>query len=294
MSMLEYRQLEALGAVIEQGGFDKAAEFLGLTQSAVTQRVKQLETWAGKPLVVRSNPPVPTDAGLPLYTHFRKIRLLEEDLQQVSDEGISGTSVSLGVNASTLGSWFLPALSRIMRSVLVDLHVGEANIIHQELQLGRLAGCISIRSKASRGCSVEYLGNLVLRCVAGSRFQQQYFPRGIEVEAMKSTPVVLFHPESQMLRMFQKSVMEVVPFDVPAHIIPSQNEYLQLISDGAAYGFLPEPLFIRYREEKGLVDLSPASPIALPQYWHHWGIESEILEFITYQIRDEAKAGLRR
>ena len=290
--MFEYRQLEALGAVIENGGFDRAADALGLTQSAVTHRVKQLETGLGKPLLVRSNPPVLTEAGLPLYRHFRKIRLLEEDLAAELEGGASGTQLSIGVNASTLGSWFLPVLRSIMKLTLVDLHIGEAKVVHNQLQRGNLAGCISIRSKSTRGCYVDYLGKLVLRCVSTKDFRQRYFPRGIREAEMKAAPLALFHPESQMMRMYQKNVLGIAPFDVPSHIIPHQHGYLQMISDGVAYGFIPEPLFHKYQAARGLIDLSPVAPIVIPQYWHRWGIDSNLLNRITGKIREEARASL--
>ena len=290
--MYDHRQLEALGAVIECGGFDRAADMLGLTQAAVTLRVKHLERDAGKPLLIRSNPPEPTAAGRLLHNHFRKIRLLEEDLKSEWDGEISGKPLSLGVNASTLGSWFLPLLRQIMKSTLVDLHVGEAKVVHNLLQQGALAGCISIRSKASRGCYVEFLGNLVLRCVSTREFKQKHFPQGITAQAMGITPAVLFHPESQMMRFFQKSALNIAPFDVPAHYIPTQQESLQLISDGAAYGFLPDPLFLRYQADRGLIDLSPVTPIVIPQYWHRWGIESDLLTQITLKLRKEARRDL--
>ncbi len=290
--MFEYRQLEALGAVIECGGFDRAAEALGLTQSAVTHRVKHLETYVGKPLVVRSNPPVPTDAGIPLYSHFKKMRLLEKDLQLDMSGGITGQPLSLGVNASALGSWFRPVLKHIMKSTLVDLHVGEANVVHHLLQQGNLAGCISIRSKPSRGCYVDYLGELVLRCVATRDFRTRYFPRGITEDEMKKAPAVLFHPESQMMRIFQKKVMGVAPFDVPTHIIPAQHEYLEMISSGVGYGFMPEPLFQTMQADRELIDLSPLGPIIIPQYWHRWGIDSQLLSGVTARIREEAASRL--
>jgi LysR family transcriptional regulator (chromosome initiation inhibitor) len=290
--MYEYRQLEALGTVIECGGFDKAADVLGLTQSAVTHRIKHLETYVGKPLLVRSNPPVPTEEGIPLFRHFKKMRLLEEDLKKEMEGGISSKALSLGVNASTLGSWFLPVLRTVMKSTLMDLHVGEANVVHNLLQEGKLAGCLSIRSKASRGCYVEYLGRLVLRCVATREFKQRYFPRGIKPEKMISAPAVLFHPESQMMSMFQKFVLGVTPFDVPTHIIPPQHEYIQMIKEGVAYGFMPELLFNQLQVSHKLVDLSPLAPIIIPQYWHRWGIESDLLELVTARIRVEAKVHL--
>ncbi|MDC7223046.1 MAG: ArgP/LysG family DNA-binding transcriptional regulator [Spirochaetales bacterium] len=291
--MFEYRQLEALGAVIECGGFDRAANMLGLTQAAVTLRVKQLETHAGKPLLIRANPPVPTEEGRLLHTHFKKIRLLEEDLEKEWNMGVSGRPLPLGVNASTLGSWFHPALRYIMKSTLVNIHIGEANVVHDLLQKGLLAGCISIRSKSFRGCYVEYLGQLVLRCVATREFRKRYFSQGVTPEAMEKAPAVMFHQESQMMQLYQKDSLKITPFDVPAHIIPSQKENLQLICDGAAYGFLPEQLFQRHQADEELIDLSPLNPIVLPQYWHRWGIESSLLEMVTEKIREEARIQLK-
>jgi LysR family transcriptional regulator, chromosome initiation inhibitor len=290
--MFDQRQLEALGAVIECGGFERASDTLGLTQAAVTLRIKQLETFAGKPLLIRSNPPVPTDEGRLLHTHYKKVRLLEEDLEKTWNKGVSGKGLSLGVNASTLGSWFLPALGYIMKSSLVDIHVGEANVVHGLLQQGTLAGCISIKSKSSRGCYVEYLGQLVLRCVASRDFRQRYFPQGVTEEAMKKAPSVLFHRESQMMNFYQRDSLGLEPFDVPSHIIPSQGVYLKMICDGLAYGFLPETRFHRYQADGTLIDLTPLTPIILPQYWHRWGIESELLTGITQKIREEARTHL--
>ncbi len=40
--MFDYKLLAALAAVVEQGGFERAAQALGLSQSAVSQRIKLL------------------------------------------------------------------------------------------------------------------------------------------------------------------------------------------------------------------------------------------------------------
>lgn len=58
--MIDYRLLQALSAVIEQGGFERAALVLHLTQSAISRRIKQLESVLGKPVLLRSSPPAPT------------------------------------------------------------------------------------------------------------------------------------------------------------------------------------------------------------------------------------------
>ncbi|WP_147461512.1 LysR family transcriptional regulator, partial [Pseudomonas savastanoi] len=55
--MFDYKLLSALAAVIEQAGFERAAQVLGLSQSAVSQRIKLLEVRIGLPVLVRATPP---------------------------------------------------------------------------------------------------------------------------------------------------------------------------------------------------------------------------------------------
>ena len=52
-----------LAAVIDEGGFEAAARHLSLTQSAVSQRIRALETSLGRPALTRARPPAPTEAG---------------------------------------------------------------------------------------------------------------------------------------------------------------------------------------------------------------------------------------
>ena len=55
--MLDYKLLAALDAVVRDGSFEQAARSLNITQSAVSQRIKQLERVAGQVLLVRASPP---------------------------------------------------------------------------------------------------------------------------------------------------------------------------------------------------------------------------------------------
>lgn len=49
MKRPDYRTLQALDAVIRERGFERAAQKLCITQSAVSQRIKQLENLFGQP-----------------------------------------------------------------------------------------------------------------------------------------------------------------------------------------------------------------------------------------------------
>ena len=73
--------LECLASIVEEGGFERAAVRLSVTQSAVSQRLRALEAQVGTVLLVRSRPVKPTSAGRLLIKHAMQMRLLRADLE---------------------------------------------------------------------------------------------------------------------------------------------------------------------------------------------------------------------
>lgn len=63
MRGLDYKWIEALDAVVAQGGFERAAEELYISQSAVSQRIKQLERFLAQPVLIREQPPKTDTCG---------------------------------------------------------------------------------------------------------------------------------------------------------------------------------------------------------------------------------------
>ena len=61
--MFDYTQLATLSAILRHGAFDAAAVELGITQSAVSQRLRALEDRVGQPLVQRGTPCTGTALG---------------------------------------------------------------------------------------------------------------------------------------------------------------------------------------------------------------------------------------
>ena len=78
--MLDARQLDALAAVVDHGGFGPAAQALSLTLAAVSLRIKALEHQMGQRLLVRGKRVRATAAGQALLAHVRQVRLMEADL----------------------------------------------------------------------------------------------------------------------------------------------------------------------------------------------------------------------
>ena len=69
MSTFDPAALECLAAIVEEGGFERAAQRLNVTQSAVSQRLRTLETSLGRLLVVRSRPLRLTEPGKVAVKH---------------------------------------------------------------------------------------------------------------------------------------------------------------------------------------------------------------------------------
>ena len=74
MSTYDPDALECLAAIVEEGGFERAAQRLSVTQSAVSQRLRALEAQVGTVLIVRSRPLKATAAGLLLHVALKLAR----------------------------------------------------------------------------------------------------------------------------------------------------------------------------------------------------------------------------
>ena len=68
--------LETLLVILEEGSFEVAAAVLGITPSAVSQRIKALEQKTGRILLHRSTPVTATEAGEILLQSARRMALI--------------------------------------------------------------------------------------------------------------------------------------------------------------------------------------------------------------------------
>lgn len=103
--------LQVFSAIVEEGGFSKASERLGLTQSAVSHRIKQLEEITGATLINRTTRYVKvTDVGQRLYNHSR-LNLAELERTLSSLKSMSEAPLSLTTISSLATKWLLPKLS---------------------------------------------------------------------------------------------------------------------------------------------------------------------------------------
>lgn len=103
--------IQVFNAIVEECSFSRASERLGLTQSAVSHRVKQLEEITGVKLINRTTRTIKvTDAGQRLYNQSR-LTLIELERTLSSLGSMSESHLSLTTISSLATKWLLPRLS---------------------------------------------------------------------------------------------------------------------------------------------------------------------------------------
>src|SRR3989344_3547857 len=145
MSTYDPAALECLAAIVEEGGFERAAQRLNVTQSAVSQRLRALEAQVGSVLIVRSRPLRPTSAGQLLLKHTKQMRLLradlERDLHELAPSAPGGTRederISIAINADSIATWAMGALHELVRQRLpLEIIVDDQDFTQEWLRSG--------------------------------------------------------------------------------------------------------------------------------------------------------------
>lgn len=120
---MDFRQLEALVAVIEEGSFSKAGALLHTAQSNISTRVKNLESELGVALIDRASME-PTPEGRTVLERARRILQEEEsigvDVRSMA-ESVQG-DVSIGIIGTT-GRWLIPQVIERQRSELPNVNL---------------------------------------------------------------------------------------------------------------------------------------------------------------------------
>ncbi|WP_419902761.1 LysR family transcriptional regulator ArgP [Kiloniella sp.] len=291
MTMFDYRQLATLTAILEEGSFERAAQKLFITQSAVSQRLRQLEDTLGQTLVVRSTPLTATSAGQRLLKHYKQVSLLEneldDDLRNQDEEGF--TSLTIGLNADSIGTWFFDAVKSFVfdNNILLDLKVDDQDQTHHLLRTGEVLGCISGSASAVQGCRCIPLGQMIYRPLASPEFIDRYAPDGLSYENVSITPVAVFNRKDSLQHRYLEQKFGVTKF--PHHLIPTCDGFLSALLKGFAYGLVPDQQGQEHIEVGTLTSIDPNYEIPIPLYWHVWNLQTDLMKGLTQALVAEAR-----
>ena len=293
--MFDYKLLSALAAVVEQAGFERAAQVLGLSQSAISQRIKLLEARIGQPVLIRATPPTPTEIGRRLLNHVQQVRLLERDLQSavpaLDDEGLP-ERLRIALNADSLATWWAPAVGDFCaeQHLLLDLVVEDQTVGLKRMRAGEVAACLCASERPVAGARSVLLGAMRYRALASPAFIARHFPEGVSPALLSKTPALVFGPDDFLQHRYLAALGVDGGFE--HHLCPSSEGFIRLAEAGLGWGLVPE-LQVREQLECGrLVELLPDKPIDVPLYWHHWRNGGQRLSQLTEHLSRSASRWL--
>ena len=300
--MLDVRQLEALATVIEQGSFGAAAKALSITLSAVSLRIKSLESSLGQRLLVRGKQVHATPAGQALLVHVKQVQLMEADLVDslqgsTPDKATRMQSLSVAVNADSLTSWFLPGVAGLLarHRLLLDIVVDDQDHTHDALKSGEVAGCVTTLAQAMRGCVADPLGTMRYRCVAAPSLMAQWSAPGtghaaggVSAHRLLATPAVIFNRKDALQDQYLAQHIGLQGALYPRHFVPAVDAFELALELGMGWGMVPDLLLAARTNRPALVEILPDRPVDVALYWQHWAREPLSAQRLTQAVRQAA------
>ena len=286
-------QLAALAAVVDHGTFEAAARHLHVTTSAVSQRIRALESSVGQVLVRRTTPCRPTAEGEPLVRLARQTALLYgEALGAVMEAERARVDLPVAVNADSLATWFRPVLAEVGRwdGVALSLQVEDQAFSTELLRRGDVLGAVTSDPVPVQGCVVEPLGVLRYRPAATPEFAERW-RRGRALDWARM-PVVVFNDKDAL----QHDVLAGRGLGAPpvVHRVPTSADFWEAIRLGLGWGLLPEPQLDPGLAAGELVVLAMRQHVDVHLCWQRWRLDSVTLGRLGSAVHAAARDGLRR
>ncbi|MCI1192660.1 LysR family transcriptional regulator ArgP [Calidifontimicrobium sp. SYSU G02091] len=298
--MLDYTLLEALAAVVREGSFERAAQALHLTPSAVSQRVRLLEQRIGQVLVVRGAPCSATAVGLQLLRHVEQVALLEADLRAalpvLAEAGVGTPTLRVAVNADSLATWFVPAMAAFCAGgdALLDVSLDDEAHTAERLKRGDVLAAVTTLAAPVQGCRSVALGRLRYVACASPGFVAAHFAAGIDAAALARAPCLTFNPKDRLQDRWIESLQVGAPVAPPRHWLPSTHAFVDACAAGLGWGLHPAVL-VRPRLERGeLVALRAGHDLHVPLHWQHPRLASPRLQRLTDAVVAAAARVLER
>lgn len=277
-------QLAALVAVVDHGTFEAAARALHVTPSAVSQRVRALESAVGQVLVRRAAPCTATDAGLVLVRLGRAQALLEAEARSALQPTRAGrTELGVAVNADSLATWFRDVLTTVATwdDVWLRLEVEDQAHSHELLRRGEALAAVTSDQVPVQGCSVEHLGTMRYHAAAATWLAERHADRA-GVPDWRRLPMVVFNPKDTLQHDLLAGLGVAAP---PAHRVPTSADFLAAVTAGLGWGMLPEEQLAPLERDGRLVRLAADRPVGVPLHWQRWRLDSPLLDRLTEAVR---------
>ncbi|WP_209707793.1 LysR family transcriptional regulator ArgP [Crossiella equi] len=286
MDDLPLDQVRTLLAAVDEGTFEAAARVLHVTPSAVSQRIKALEQRVGRVLLQRAKPVRLTESGMVLARYGRQLALLAQDARAelgLPEDG-RPTSLPVAVNADSLATWFLTALTRVPEHLQVCFTLLREDQDHTTdlLREGLVLAAVTSSPEPVQGCSVRPLGTMRYRAMANPAFAARWLAGDVR-ELLPEAPVVVFDSKDDLQHRFARELTGRAP-SVRQHFVPASDVFLATVVRGLGWGMIPDVQAREHEAEGTLVEIASGHPVLVPLHWQQWKLDSPPLAALAEAV----------
>lgn len=299
MDELPLEQVRTLLAVVDEGTFDAAASALHVTPSAVSQRVKSLEQRTGRVLLMRTKPVRPTESGEVVIRFARQLARLERDaraeLGMGAADGLGPVRLPMAVNADSLATWFLPALTRVPQDPPVCFELYREDEAHTTalLREGQVMAAVTSSPDPVAGCTVRALGLVRYLAVASPGFAARYLT-GAPAQDLCEAPLIVFDRRDELQDAFVRGLTDGASGASRArHHVPTSEGFRDAVAAGLGWGLVPQTQADPLIRSGRLLELAPERPLDVPLYWQQWKLDSPALALVARVVAESAQESLR-
>jgi LysR family transcriptional regulator (chromosome initiation inhibitor) len=291
---IDSAQLDTFAAVIDEGSFDAAARKLHITPSAVSQRIKALESRLGHVLIQRTKPARSTAAGEAVLRLARQVDLLEVEAVAAVKGKLEGLRLPVAVNADSLNGWFLPALLDVPTELVAAFDIRQEDQDHSAelLRNGTVLAAVTADPRPVQGCRVRALGKMRYLAIATPEFAERWLTGRPLAEALQTAPMMVFNAKDKLQERLTRKVTRR-RLDPPVHTIPAPGAFVRAIRLGLGWGMIEEEAVEADLAAGRLMDVAPGKYVDVPLYWQHWKLDSAVLDALTTAVLRAAASGLR-
>lgn len=258
--MIETSQLQTLVAVTKAKSFSRAAEDLHVTQSAISQSIKNLERKIDVKLFKRSGKKVVlTQEGEKLYALAQKfLSQMEETLDEITDDKTSMSGVvRIGTLTGIGKSWLAPEMLQYAdehKELTVSINLGFQENLVREFENYRLDFLVlpeeSLPTVGEKSLIGEERSVLVFPDTADFQITS-----AISLDELASYPTILFQEEGDglYLKWCREKYGQIPKKINRKYIINSHGNMLQAVQKGLGVAVVPLHVLKRsyYKDKVG-------------------------------------------
>lgn len=236
--------IRAFIAVVESGSFSEAARRLGLSQPAVSQRVRNFENSCGLRLLDRRAGPELTAAGREIFHRARLVLARAEELDTtVTDlRGLRAGRISFGYATPAFA---IPLIARFRAEhpgVVVDYHYGNTAELFEGLRQCRLDVAVtSLLAVPQDLVARQIASQRLMLCVPAGHTLSQV--GSVSLKQLDQMPLLMREVGSMTRALVEKVCAKSSVSLTSAMVMPTREAVKEAVAAGLGLGFVLEGEF---------------------------------------------------